>query len=250
MLPRSVALLLATVLLAADSDGPSGFFVSPVLISLSPRASTGVLTLRNQNPETARFQLNVFAWEQDTEGKALLTPTRDILFSPPLLILAPKEERKVRLASQTSTGSVEKSYRLLIEQLRSPAAKADSEQGQQLQMLTTLSLPIFLPPPKPVTQGRIESLTLSSPHSTFQLKNTGNVHLQIPAFSILGAGPSGAIVLQRQAPGGYVLAGTARLFKFELSRTECTGLRSLKVEVQAHPEKASGVFEVSPDSCK
>src|SRR5258708_4554715 len=128
MLPRSVMLLLATVLLAADSGGPSGFFVSPVLISLSPRASTGVLTLRNQNPETARFQLNVFEWEQDTNGKEHLTPTRDILFSPPLLMLAPKEERKVRLASQTSAGAAEKSYRLLIEQLRPPVSKADSEE--------------------------------------------------------------------------------------------------------------------------
>jgi fimbrial chaperone protein len=181
MLPRSIALLFVTVLLAADSGGPSGCFVSLVLISLSPRASTGVLTLRNQNPETARFQLSVFAWEQDTEGKAHLTPTRDIVFSPPLLILAPKEERKVRLASQTSTGAAEKSYRLLIEQLRPPVNKADSEQGQQLQMLTTLSLPIFLAPPKPVTQGRIEGLTLGSHRSAFQLKNTRNVHIQIPA---------------------------------------------------------------------
>src|SRR6202035_2913238 len=94
MIPRSIALLLATVLLAAESGGPSGFFVSPVLISFSPRASTGVLTLRNQNPETARFQLNVFTWEQDAEGETHLTPTHDILFSPPLLILAPKEERR------------------------------------------------------------------------------------------------------------------------------------------------------------
>jgi len=252
VLSRSIALLLPAWLLAAAPAGEGGFFVSPVQVILATRGmskgSTGVVTLRNQTHETARFQLSVWAWAQANGGAPQLTPTQDVVFSPPLLILAPKEERKIRLAPQISCGPVESTYRLLIEELRPPRKEGDFP--SPVQMLTTMSLPVFLPPPRPVVSGRIESLAMRSHQWTFQLKNTGNVHLQVSEFSIRGLGPSGGPVLQRNVPGGYVLAGTAGLFHVEFTREECASLRSLLVDLKPPVVAGSQAFDVPPNACQ
>jgi fimbrial chaperone protein len=249
MLRALVPLLFPLALLAADPGKPGGFFVSPVQVYLSAKTPTGSLTLRNQNPDPSRFQLTVFAWEQDQEGEPRLTPTQDILFSPPLLILAPGEERKIRLACRTDFGSIEKSYRLLIEELRPPKRDSDSEDGPQLRMMTNFSLPIFLLPPKVLSQGRIENLKWSGFGGLFQLRSTGNVHMQVQAISIKGIGPSGNTVLERRLDGRYVLAGTIGIFEAEYIPSECARLKSLRVDVTAPHGTASEEFEVPPDSC-
>jgi fimbrial chaperone protein len=244
----TVGLLVPVTLLLAGAPGPGGLLISPVQVYLSPKASTSVLTLRNGSSEAARFQVTVFAWGQRPDGgEPLLTPTEDILVSPPLLILGPAEERKIRIASATSVGAVEKTYRLVIEELRSP--KHDSESEPQIRMLRTFSLPIFLLPPKPVTQGHVDTLGVDGRHWSFALKNTGSVHIQSLGFAIKALGSSGETIVERQIGGGYVLAGARRTFEIRFTQGECAGVKRFSVDVKTPHGSATETVEVPQQTC-
>ena len=45
--------------------------------------------MRNDSAEKIRFQIGVFAWDQNPKGEMVLNPTEDLIFYPALLALEP-----------------------------------------------------------------------------------------------------------------------------------------------------------------
>src|ERR1700759_2394475 len=91
--------------------------VDPTRLHLSAKAHAQSLTLRNSGTEKARFQVSAFSWAQSTSGEMQLTPTQDILFFPSLLEIAPGETRKIRVTTDVPADTLEKSYRLFVDEL-------------------------------------------------------------------------------------------------------------------------------------
>src|SRR5688572_14556672 len=89
----ALAGLLALALLAVPLTAATTFSVNPTRIHLSQRASSALLSLRNDSAQALRFELSVFSWSQSASGEMTLEPTEDIVFFPSLLALAPSEER-------------------------------------------------------------------------------------------------------------------------------------------------------------
>src|SRR5256885_6893198 len=54
----------------------SGLNISPVQVWLTPDASKSLLTLRNEGPEDARYQVTIMAWDEDGRTGMKLGPTR------------------------------------------------------------------------------------------------------------------------------------------------------------------------------
>src|SRR5580765_6954876 len=107
----AVSFIVAMAAFAPAADAAS-FSVNPTQLVLSNKTASALLTLRNDSDETLRFQLSVFAWDQNTDGKLKLDQTDDIVFFPPLLTLAPRESRNIRVAAVTPLGIAEKTYRI------------------------------------------------------------------------------------------------------------------------------------------
>lgn len=103
------------------------YSVNPINVMLSPRVSTTLLKLRNQDNSPGSFQFKVFKWEQNAQGEDKLTPTEDIILFPSLLTVEPQGERQIRLGSKVPINTVEKTYRLIVEELPTKNQSTHSE---------------------------------------------------------------------------------------------------------------------------
>lgn len=219
--------------------------VNPVQVHLSAKQGSALLTVKNQGSSPARFQLSASAWAQDENGGMVLEPTRDVVFFPTIVSIAPGEDRKIRIGVTAKAGEVEKTYRLFLDEL--PSEREEGHSG--VRVLTKLGVPIFLQPAKPRGELRLAGTTLKDGMLAVMLENGGNSYVvprQVRIRAVDGKGKSRVLAEQS---GWYVLAGTRRLHKFPLPPDACRAAVRLEVEVE-HPGKTlTNSLEVDPAAC-
>ena len=219
-----VLAVLGLALCQAERASAAGINVSPVQVHLSKDESKAQVQVRNESDEPARFQLGVSAWGEDPQKGMQLTPTQDIVFFPALLSLKPGEQRAVRVGVLPAQfGLVEKTYRLFVEELP-PAAKPG--QRSQVRVLTRVGIPIFLGPTRKLEAIALE-LRLEGAAAVAEAKNGGNVHFRINSVDLKAFDEKGAVVLEKQQQGWYVLANGKKPFRFELPEGTCRKARRL-----------------------
>ena len=74
----AIALLLSLELAQARVAHSGTFQVNPIRITLSRQSSSSLLSVRNDSTEKIRFQIDVFAWDQNPKGEMVLNPTEDL----------------------------------------------------------------------------------------------------------------------------------------------------------------------------
>lgn len=202
--------------------------------------------MKNESPQAVTLQVSAFAWAQSAEGEMQLAPTDDIVFFPALLTLQPGEQRRIRIGTTASLGgSVERSYRLFVEELP-PERRSDST---VVAVLTKMGIPIFLQPSTSKAQAGLRNLASSSSAFSFQLENTGSVHIVPRAVRVVGVGATGETVFDRNLQSWYVLAGGTRMFTVPTPAPECSRLRSLTVEVQVGDSVVKERLETPRGTC-
>jgi fimbrial chaperone protein len=214
---------------AARSALASSFAVNPTQIFLTSKATSAILTLRNESDESLRFQLTVFAWDQTAQGEMKLQPTSDIVFFPTLLTLGPKESRNVRVGAATGFDAVEKTYRIFVEELPPQMQQA----GQSaVRVLTKMGVPIFLRPARMQAQAGLRDLMVKDGVFSFSVRNTGNVHFVPDAVRVYGTNRAGEVMLDQRLDGWYILAGGVRAYAVKLPAPDCSALAALSIDVQ------------------
>ena len=224
--PMFLALVLAGVF--AGEAGASTFNVSPTQVFLDGRASSALLTLRNDSTEPLRFQLSVFAWDQAPSGEMTLTPTEDIVFFPALVTLQPKEERKIRVGRVVGAGEVERTYRIFVEEL--PPLESVVSGNAGVKVLTKMGIPIFVRPSRESTAVAINDIAGQKGALTFSIANSGTVHI-VPERVVVRGLAGGEAVFEKQVPAWYVLAGGRRDFDLPLAAEDCSRATAFQVEV-------------------
>jgi fimbrial chaperone protein len=205
------------------------FSVNPTQIHLSPSTTSRLLTLRNESGQVIRFQLSAFQWAQDPDGQMQLTPTTDVVFYPELLMLAPGEERRVRIGVTARAGTVEKTYRVFVQEL--PPLEG-SEQAGGVAVLTRMGIPIFLEPPKRAAQAQLRDAALEGRRLSFALANSGTVHFVPERIHVRGLDAAGAMRFEHELNGWYILAGGHQRFWVELPVELCASIASLAIEAR------------------
>jgi fimbrial chaperone protein len=227
----SVTLLLGFVVGKAESALAAEVAVSPVNVSLTRDSHSALLNVTNQGTETVRFSLSTFSWAESDAGRMELTPTSDIIFFPTLLTLAPGEGRNVRLGTQLQPGEVERTYRMFLEELPSPQTSATGH-GMQIHILSKIGIPIFLAPQVPKTQAEIRSIAPSKGAVSFQIANTGSVHILPGEVTVVGNDGADKAVFAKQINVWYVLAGGTRAASVPLPVGSCAKIRSLSISMK------------------
>jgi fimbrial chaperone protein len=78
--------------------GAAAFSVTPIRIYMQPRDRAVAITIVNEGDTEVALQAELNNWSQKADGTDELTPTEDLILSPPILKLAPKARQVVRLA--------------------------------------------------------------------------------------------------------------------------------------------------------
>lgn len=210
MKQRHKVALAALLSVLAGQAAAAEFAVTPVRIFMTTRERAVAVTVLNEGTEPVVMQADLFAWKQKPGGEDELTPTEDLLLSPPILKLAPQSRQVVRLARLTPPSATEQlTYRMVVREI--PEARPPSE-GYRVQVALAFSLPVFITPPgaKRVVDCTVERAAADAVRAV--CGNSGTAYAQMREFVLTHNGEKVANV----DGGGYVLPSITR--KFDIKR--------------------------------
>jgi fimbrial chaperone protein len=113
---------LSMVLAAGQLAHGANLQISPVSISFQPGQNAAGIQLQNNGDTPLYGQVRVYAWDQ-RNGVDDLTPTTQLVASPPVIEVAPNSTQTIRLVRRpgaqgaAAAGAAEQTYRILIDEL-------------------------------------------------------------------------------------------------------------------------------------
>ncbi|WP_322965464.1 fimbrial biogenesis chaperone [Sphingomonas fuzhouensis] len=175
--------------------------VAPVAIDPLPGARTTALTLSNAEQRPVRVQVRVMKWTLK-DGADVLTPTNDVVASPPFSTLAPQQQYLIRVVRTAKAPPVgEEAYRVLVDEVPD-AARA---RPGTVNLVVRQSIPAFfsdIPRRAPDVAWRIDR---SGGAAALVGRNNGNRRLRIADLQLIAGSQQ---ILARSGLVGYVLAGS------------------------------------------
>lgn len=191
----------AAVLLSPIAINAASLKLYPVRIVLTPDRPVQTMTIHNESAETFRGQMRLFAWRQ-VDGKDSLEETRDVLANPPLFEIPPRGDQLARFGLRTQAGAIEKSYRVLIQEIPTDRPKNPGE----LQTILRISVPIFVPPTKAMPAKLVWRISPShGGQAVVDIRNGGAVHVQINRLVLKQGGKP----IGQQDTAKYLLPGNS-----------------------------------------
>jgi fimbrial chaperone protein len=240
-----LALAAGGVLAAPCAEAAAPVAVSPTMVTLSAGKQTDLINLTNQGDDPVRFQLKVDAWEQQADGETVLAPSEDVLVFPPLVSLAPHEARKIRVGAAVGPGAVEKSYRLSAQEL--PSGQPGG--GGQVQMLTKLSLPVFIQPDGARPDPRIDPPMLAGGFLSFTIRDAGSAHFVVRQVKLSGDDGVARRTFEVAIPGWYILPGGRRDYRAELAAADCRKTTTVTIDVETDDKVLHATLAIAAGQC-
>jgi fimbrial chaperone protein len=199
---------------ASSSTALAGdFTVTPVRIYMTPKDRATAITVTNDGDTELVMQADLFQWKQTPDGKDELTPTEEMLLSPPIIKVAAKSRQVVRLVRIYAARPTEQmTYRMIVREI--PEAVKQTE-GNVVQLALAFNMPVFITPPKakPKLDCTVARVAADAVKATCE--NSGDAHTH-PVSLLLTAGNGDT--LAKDEAGGYILSGIKR--SFELKRKD------------------------------
>ena len=224
------------------------FIVNPVRLDVKQSAKSASVSVVNDGPDKLSFQLQAMEWSQDNDGKDVYTDTGNLIFFPKLMSIDPGQEAIVRLGFKTSATSVEKTYRLFIEELPGIVKKAEGNSAQ-INFLVRFGLPIFAAPIVPQDGLVINAVELKRGVLSFMAQNSGNRHQMYKSIRIEGTNAANVPVFGLDIADRYLLASLSKPYKATLSARQCRELASVIIHIETDRLEQSRKFDVKPDMC-
>jgi fimbrial chaperone protein len=134
----SATLLLFSVRLPERARAGS-LEVQPVVIEVPAPARSAVLMVANRGTTPTNVQIRSYAWQQNGNADSLVR-TGALFASPPIAEIPPGSSQIFRILLRQPPQDREASYRLLLDELPTPASPG------QIRMALRLSLPVFAQP--------------------------------------------------------------------------------------------------------
>lgn len=179
-----LALIFFGLLIICNPAYSAALNVWPVKVTISPKRSTESVHLTNNSDTPVNVQISANSWDIDESGKFIEADTGDFVFFPRLLTIPPNDEKVVRVGYQGDFPSLEKPYRLIVQELPPVKKPEDSTKDKRtagLGYVLRLSLPLFvMPEEQPVApEIAIEGIQASTNGLKVGVKAPGNHHIQV-----------------------------------------------------------------------
>lgn len=217
-----VAMLVVGSVSAAHAGGR--FEVDRMRVELSERNPTAAIVLRNVGTSVLRVELDARSWRDDERGTMQLAAAPGLVVRPSLVELAPGASRPIRIGTTARAGVAEGSYRLFVKELPDRHVVP----GSRIQVLTQISLPIFIAPVRP-TRAAVVSVARAGKTAEVAIAARGSMHLKLATVRVRGLAGERE-VWREEAIGWYVLPGAVRRFAIELRQAGCAGADRLIAE--------------------
>lgn len=189
------AVCTALSLLPAAASAAS-LQIAPLLIEL-PGQGAATINLRNLGSRPIQSQIRIFRWTS-VEGKDQLTPTDDVVVSPPMTTLRGNGDYRVRIVRRNGAPVArEESYRVLIDELPNASTVTGG-----VAVLLRQSIPVFVSPPDAGPPALKWSASIEGGKLRLTLSNSGGRRVRVARLSI------GKTVIA-QGLAGYALAGSS-----------------------------------------
>jgi fimbrial chaperone protein len=187
-------------------------------------------------------------WTQDHEGHEHYADTDDLIYFPRLLTLPPGESAVIRVGLRRPAGSLEKTYRLFIEQLATPDP-AHEAHHPRVRVLVRLGAPVFVAPLTPHQRLALPSFEAAHHQARWTLHNEGSRHEVFQGITLRGLDAAGAEVYRRELVGRYFLAGATRQFRADLPTETCPQIQRLTLEVRTDRAAITRQLEAGALTC-
>jgi P pilus assembly chaperone PapD len=228
----------------------NGIKILPLRLDTTARGKTAQLVIGNTSDVDIGVQLNVQAWVQKSQDGLLtdvLTPTKDILFAPPVLAIPAGKTRIVRFKyRRPSDNEVEKTYRVFIQQLAGPPSDEDEESGavsSGVDIKLRIGIPFFVAPVKRANPAPA-IVAYEGEKKMITLTNQGTMHLKIERVELLGA-ESEAVLAEGYHAGSsmnYLLSGSSSqwIFKKPVTKDILSTLKAGNYRLRIYTDYYSG----------
>jgi len=206
MRSRTAVLLFAAVLgLTPAMAHASSLSVSPVSIQVAAPGATSSLTLENSGTDAITSQIRVYKWTQEN-GQDVLTPTKEVVASPPFLKLPAGAKNVVRVVRMVkSLVPQEDAYRLVVDELPKNATESSVGVGISLRY----SLPVFFTGVAASPPALAWSASVSGGQIILKAENTGGRHMRLANLHIDSGGKT---ITLSSGLAGYVLQGSDKVW--------------------------------------
>ncbi len=222
----------------------SGFGVAPIRLDFDRTSKTGLIEVSNDDTRPLSFQMKLFAWSQDAEGKDQYQPSNDLIFFPQIMSLKPKEKRPIRVGTKGPPAASERAYRLFIEELPDPAETAAAK-APQIAVRIRFGVPLFVAPAQPQIAGVIEDAKLAKGEIQLRVRNTGNRNFQ---FETVAARAGTTSIGETR--GWYLFPGIARAYSIKVDSEACAKAKTLEVHLSADGLELKHELEATPTLCR
>lgn len=209
-------LLLSMLLLGIAGMGPAGaanLQISPVTITMRAEQSSAGITLQNLGDAPLFGQVRVFLWDQ-ANGEEALTPTQELVASPPIVEIAANSRQTIRLVrTQAGSAPQERTYRVLIDEV----ARDDDPARSGVDIRLRYSVPVFvLPSGVPGKEALDWQVYRKDGEWMLRVQNSGNFHAQIGSLTLTNQAGKDFVI--SSGLFGYVLAGRMRVWRLPVPK--------------------------------
>ncbi|MDQ6767343.1 MAG: fimbria/pilus periplasmic chaperone [Candidatus Eremiobacteraeota bacterium] len=207
----------------------AGVTVAPIRVDLSPSQTSSFIQLTNGDSAAKLMHARIFVWDQ-MAGKDRLTPTQDLIVSPPIFLLQPGSSQILRMGLlEQPSGNVERAYRILITEV------PQTTKPDQIRVVLQLSIPLFVA----ATGGGQPLIQIQGkrgPHQRLELTlwNSGAQHIRFTRLVVRDAASSQ--IIADSSNSQYVLAGQKMRHIFTLPKSAA----ATPLSVEAYSE--GGIF--------
>ncbi len=211
--------------------------ITPITVHFVPGTNATTIEIANRGGVAAAIQLRAFAWRQDG-NKDVLTPTQDIIISPPIFALATDGSQTIRLMlRRTASAAGERTYRLLIDEV--PPANFTP---QQVAVAMRLSLPLIIGSAA-ARERPLQWRAARQPNGRIMLSatNSGSAFERVQSLSVTTADGREQAV-STTATNSYVLAGAQR--QWVVSAAD--NARELKLSITTRTGQSEQVLAIAP----
>ncbi|MGX5100428.1 fimbrial biogenesis chaperone [Enterobacter cloacae] len=209
--------VLAGIAASGQAQAAATILLWPIDPWLAADARATELWIQNQGNSATTMQVRIVRWKQEG-GYERYSAQQDVVASPPIVTIQKGNKQLIRLIKQGAVpAGVEQAYRIIVDEIPQPDAKAEPSIGLKLQMRYSIPLFVYGQGIPAIKEGAHHALvetqnlswrvTKSEGQPALEVRNRGDVHVKLSQVSLEQGGQKRTVA---EGLLGYVLPGSTR----------------------------------------